>query len=51
MWRGRPTILFERHIFSKRTEGAYDAKYPDISNKIAGGYGSMPSNTRGWNAP
>jgi len=35
----RPTILFERHIFSKQTGGKFDAQYPDISNPIPGGYG------------
>lgn len=34
-----PVILFERHIFSQRTKGVYDAQYPDISNEKAGGYG------------
>lgn len=29
----RPTILYERHIFSDVTGGAYDDKYPDISSK------------------
>ena len=28
---GRPTILPERHRFSKRTSGRFDAKYPTIS--------------------
>jgi hypothetical protein len=28
---GRPVILFEPHIFSKRTSGRYDAAHPDIS--------------------
>lgn len=28
----RPTILYERHIFSRVTAGAYDAKHPDLSN-------------------
>jgi peptidoglycan hydrolase-like protein with peptidoglycan-binding domain len=37
--QGRPTILFERHIFSKRTSGKFDKSDPDISNPIAGGYG------------
>lgn len=37
---GRPTILFERHKFSQFTMGVYDAKYPDISNRKAGGYGA-----------
>jgi peptidoglycan hydrolase-like protein with peptidoglycan-binding domain len=34
----RPVILFERHIFSRRTKGRFDAKAPDISNPQAGGY-------------
>ncbi len=37
--RQRPTILFERHLFSKYTGGRFDAKYPSISNYIPGGYG------------
>ena len=36
---GRPTILFERHIFSRLTGGVYDASEPDISNPVPGGYG------------
>jgi len=36
----RPLILFERHIFSRLTQGAYDASNPDISNPVAGGYGA-----------
>jgi LysM repeat protein len=28
----RPTILYERHIFSRVTKGVYDAKYPDLSS-------------------
>lgn len=28
----RPTILYERHIFSRITSGIYDAKHPDLSN-------------------
>lgn len=35
----RPTILFERHIFSSRTAGKFDKTNPDLSNPIAGGYG------------
>jgi hypothetical protein len=35
----RPKILFERHYFSKATQGQFDQDYPDISNPIAGGYG------------
>jgi hypothetical protein len=34
----RPTILFERHIFSKQTGGKFDAQNPDISNRTPGGY-------------
>ncbi|HEX8823741.1 MAG TPA: N-acetylmuramidase family protein, partial [Archangium sp.] len=34
----RPVILFERHIFSRRTEGRFDKQAPDISNPKAGGY-------------
>jgi hypothetical protein len=36
----RPAILFERHIFSKRTDGRYDTTHPDISNPKPGGYRS-----------
>jgi hypothetical protein len=36
----RPVILFERHIFSRRTNRVFDAQHPDISNPQAGGYGS-----------
>lgn len=32
-------ILFERHYFHKLTSGKYDKDYPDISNKVQGGYG------------
>lgn len=28
----RPTILYERHIFSRVTAGAYDTKHPDLSS-------------------
>jgi len=34
----RPQILFERHIFHKRTKGKHDASNPDISHPKAGGY-------------
>ncbi len=34
----RPAILFERHIFSKQTDGKFDAANPDISNRVPGGY-------------
>jgi len=36
----RPVILFERHIFSRRTQGRFDSQAPDISNRKAGGYAS-----------
>src|SRR5690242_21912689 len=36
----RPKILFERHVFSARTNHVYDAKYPEISNRTPGGYGA-----------
>lgn len=35
----KPSILFERHIFSSRTGGKFDATHPGISNASAGGYG------------
>jgi hypothetical protein len=35
----RPQILFERHIFSRRTNHQFDASKPDISNPQPGGYG------------
>ena len=35
----RPKILFERPIFSRLTNGQYDADDPDISAPTAGGYG------------
>ena len=34
----RPIILFERHIFHKRTQGKFSASNPDVSNPAAGGY-------------
>lgn len=34
----RPIILFERHIFSKLTDGRFDAEHPSISNRTPGGY-------------
>jgi hypothetical protein len=35
---GRPKILFERHIFSRRTSGLFDASNPGISGRKPGGY-------------
>ena len=34
----RPLILFERHVFSKETEGAFDAAHPAISSRKPGSY-------------
>jgi hypothetical protein len=34
----RPQILFERHVFSRRTNGRHDAEHPDISWPKPGGY-------------
>ena len=39
----RPQILYERHIFSKRTGRKFDQTNPDISNPTAGGYGATGS--------
>jgi hypothetical protein len=39
----RPAILFERHVFSRRTKGRFDKQAPDISNPQAGGYASGPA--------
>jgi hypothetical protein len=35
---GRPTILFERHLFSRYTFHRYDSRFPLISNRLPGGY-------------
>lgn len=35
---GEPTILFERHQFSKRTGRKFDMSHPHISNRQPGGY-------------
>jgi hypothetical protein len=34
----RPKILYERHIFHKRTSGLFSAANPDISSPESGGY-------------
>lgn len=34
----RPKILFERHVFHKRTNGRFSAANPDISSPTPGGY-------------
>ncbi len=36
----RPQILFERHIFHKRTKGKFDMQHPALSDAAAGGYGA-----------
>lgn len=38
-----PKILFERHIFSRRTGGLFNNSHPGISNPKPGGYGSVAS--------
>lgn len=35
---GRPSILFERHIFHKQSGGRFSRSHPDISNPRSGGY-------------
>jgi len=40
----RTKILFERHKFSEFTDHRFDASYPDISNRRAGGYGASGAN-------
>ncbi|WP_346286497.1 N-acetylmuramidase domain-containing protein, partial [Zoogloea sp.] len=40
----RPLILFERHIFHRKTGGRFDASDPDISSRTAGGYGKGGAN-------
>jgi hypothetical protein len=36
---GRPTILFERHVFDRLTNGKFRISNPTLSNPVAGGYG------------
>jgi type VI secretion system secreted protein VgrG len=36
-----PSILFERHYFSRLTGGLYDETHPEISNRVTGGYGKF----------
>lgn len=36
---GRPSTLFERHIFRRLTEGMHDKTDPDLSKSKPGGYG------------
>ena len=37
----QPVILFERHIFHKRTNGRFSRASPDISDPTPGGYAGM----------
>jgi hypothetical protein len=37
---GQPSILFERHYFSRLSKRQFDRSHPDISNPTAGGYGA-----------
>jgi len=34
----RPQLLFERHVFHRKTNGAFDATHPGISSAVPGGY-------------
>jgi hypothetical protein len=43
---GEPVILFERHVFSRRTGGRFDKTHPDVSNAAPGGYGSYSDQHR-----
>jgi hypothetical protein len=36
----RPLVLFERHVFHKRTNGRFDTAAPDLSAPTQGGYGA-----------
>lgn len=40
----RPLILFERHIFHRKTGGRFDGSDPDLSSRTAGGYGKGGAN-------
>ncbi len=44
---GLPTVLFERHKFSRFTDHRYDEAHPDISNRQAGGYGGS-AHSHAW---
>jgi hypothetical protein len=35
---GRPVILFERHLFSRKTNSQYDGSHSNVSNRTPGGY-------------
>jgi hypothetical protein len=36
---GRPTILYERHVFSRNSGRRFDASHPILSSRTQGGYG------------
>ncbi len=36
----KPKILFERHVFHRLTDGAFDSQDPDVSASTPGGYGA-----------
>ncbi len=36
---GRPSILYERHVFSALTHSSFNSTHPDIANTVRGGYG------------
>ena len=36
----RPQMLFERHVFHRRTKGKFSAQAPEVSQPTAGGYGA-----------
>jgi len=40
----RPLMLFERHIFHRKTGGRFDASASDISSRTPGGYGKGGAN-------
>ncbi len=35
---GKPVILFERHLFSRKTNSRFDSSNPNVSNRTPGGY-------------
>jgi len=35
---GRPIILFERHLFSRKTQSRFDESHPTVSSRTPGGY-------------
>lgn len=39
--QGRPTILYERHVFSRNSGRRFDASHPTLSSTKPGGYGKF----------